>query len=118
MTPPIRFDGGTAVITGAASGIGSGLARHAASLGMRLVLADVERPRLDAFAATLDADVLTVNARPLPGDAGYSVVEFPLRSSSCTLCDCSRCFSHAPALPSTRVFDQIRSTPTSQSVCG
>ncbi|OAJ57396.1 oxidoreductase [Paraburkholderia ginsengiterrae] len=60
MTTPIRFDGGTAVITGAASGIGSGLACHAASLGMRLVLADVDRPRLDAFAATLDADVLTV----------------------------------------------------------
>ncbi|GAB3626815.1 short chain dehydrogenase/reductase family oxidoreductase [Pandoraea terrae] len=60
MTAPIRFDGGTAVITGAASGIGSGLARHAASLGMRLVLADVDQSRLDAFAATLDADVLAV----------------------------------------------------------
>jgi hypothetical protein len=30
----------TCVITGAASGIGAGLARHAASLGMKLVLAD------------------------------------------------------------------------------
>lgn len=29
-----------AVITGAASGIGAGLARHAASVGMKLVLAD------------------------------------------------------------------------------
>ncbi|WP_028221267.1 SDR family NAD(P)-dependent oxidoreductase [Paraburkholderia oxyphila] len=60
MTTSIRFDGGTAVITGAASGIGSGLARHAAGLGMRLVLADLDAARLDAFAATLDAEVLCV----------------------------------------------------------
>jgi len=59
MESPIR-PGGTAVITGAASGIGSGLARHAASLGMRLVLADMDQQRLDAFAATLDTDVLAV----------------------------------------------------------
>ncbi|WP_431207667.1 SDR family NAD(P)-dependent oxidoreductase [Burkholderia cepacia] len=60
MTNPIRFDGGTAVITGAASGIGSGLARHAAGLGMRVVLADLDPAKLDAFAATLDTDVLCV----------------------------------------------------------
>lgn len=60
MTETLRIKGGTAVITGAASGIGSGLARHAASLGMRLVLADLDPARLDAFAATLDADVLCV----------------------------------------------------------
>jgi NAD(P)-dependent dehydrogenase (short-subunit alcohol dehydrogenase family) len=36
MTNSIRFDGGTAVITGAASGIGSGLARHAAALGKQV----------------------------------------------------------------------------------
>lgn len=37
----------TAVITGAASGLGLALARHAAGLGMRLVLADVELEALN-----------------------------------------------------------------------
>ncbi|CAB3751869.1 oxidoreductase [Burkholderia sp. MSh2] len=59
MTKTIRFDGGTAVITGAASGIGSGLARRAAALGMRVVLADLDAAKLDAFAATLDTDTDT-----------------------------------------------------------
>ena len=35
-----------AVITGAASGIGAGLARHAESLGMNLVLADWDEAAL------------------------------------------------------------------------
>lgn len=35
------FGGGVAVITGAGSGIGAGLARHASRLGMTVVLADV-----------------------------------------------------------------------------
>jgi len=55
-----QFKDGVAVITGAASGIGTGLARKAASLGMRLVLADVNAELLGAFAATLDAEVLAV----------------------------------------------------------
>jgi NAD(P)-dependent dehydrogenase (short-subunit alcohol dehydrogenase family) len=46
------FGGGVAVITGAASGIGEGLARHAAALGMRVVLA-VER--MEAVAADIRA---------------------------------------------------------------
>jgi NADP-dependent 3-hydroxy acid dehydrogenase YdfG len=36
------FAGGVAVITGAGAGIGAGLARHAGSLGMTVVLADVD----------------------------------------------------------------------------
>ena len=35
------FDGGTAVVTGAGSGLGEAFARRAAMLGMRVVLADV-----------------------------------------------------------------------------
>ncbi|WAC89200.1 SDR family NAD(P)-dependent oxidoreductase [Mycobacterium sp. Aquia_213] len=42
------FAGGVAVITGAGSGIGAGLARHAATLGMTVVLADINA---DAVAA-------------------------------------------------------------------
>ncbi|MDV9190905.1 SDR family NAD(P)-dependent oxidoreductase [Streptomyces sp. SR27] len=49
------FGGRTAVITGASSGIGSGLARHAAGLGMKLVLADIAADRLAVFAEELRA---------------------------------------------------------------
>jgi len=45
------FGGGVAVITGAGSGIGAGLARHASRLGMTVVLADVNG---DAVAALRD----------------------------------------------------------------
>jgi NAD(P)-dependent dehydrogenase (short-subunit alcohol dehydrogenase family) len=45
------FAGRVAVVTGAASGIGRGLARHAASEGMRVVLADVEAPALEDAVA-------------------------------------------------------------------
>lgn len=42
--------GGVAVITGAASGIGEGLARYAAEIGMKLVIADINEERLKAVA--------------------------------------------------------------------
>ena len=45
--------GRTAVVTGAASGIGRALAHRLARAGMRLVLADVDRPRLRAVAAEI-----------------------------------------------------------------
>ena len=48
------------VITGAASGIGAGLARHAASLGMGLVLADWDEASLNDIASKLSGDVLAV----------------------------------------------------------
>lgn len=44
-----EFKGRVAVVTGAASGIGKGLAEHCAMEGMKVVLADVE---LDALATT------------------------------------------------------------------
>ncbi|MGH9187593.1 MAG: SDR family NAD(P)-dependent oxidoreductase [Acidimicrobiales bacterium] len=57
--------GKVAVVTGAASGIGRALARRFASEGMGVVLADVERPALEAAASDLaeqpgGADVLAV----------------------------------------------------------
>ncbi len=55
-----QFRGKTAVITGAASGIGSGLAKHAASLGMNLVLADINAAPLEALAATLPCQSVVV----------------------------------------------------------
>ncbi len=57
------FRGKTAVITGAASGIGRALAERFAELDMKLVLADVEAPRLTEVAAALEgqgAQVLPV----------------------------------------------------------
>jgi NAD(P)-dependent dehydrogenase (short-subunit alcohol dehydrogenase family) len=49
------FSGGVAVITGAGSGIGEGLARYAASLGMKVVLADIATARIEALAAEFNA---------------------------------------------------------------
>ena len=49
------FKGKTAVITGAGSGFGLACARIGASLGMRLVLIDVQQDSLDAASAELQA---------------------------------------------------------------
>lgn len=56
--------GRTAVVTGAGSGIGEGAARHAVSLGMNVVLADVAADRLDAVASGLRAGGAAVLAVP------------------------------------------------------
>ena len=47
------FEGKTAVITGAASGIGLALARHSSSLGMNLVLADIDEVALSTAVQQL-----------------------------------------------------------------
>ncbi|MDT4795187.1 1-deoxy-11-beta-hydroxypentalenate dehydrogenase [compost metagenome] len=60
MSEDICRKGATAVITGAASGIGAGLARRAAEMGMRLVLADIDGERLQALGDSLDTEVLAV----------------------------------------------------------
>ena len=52
----VNLEGGIAVITGAASGIGEALARHAASeLNMQVVLADIDGPGVARVAAELDS---------------------------------------------------------------
>ena len=53
---PEDLKDGTAVVTGAGSGIGESAARRAAALGMNVVLADISAERLDAVAADLRAD--------------------------------------------------------------
>src|ERR1700743_2599999 len=45
------FTGRCAVITGGAEGIGRAIAERAATAGMKLVLADIDGPRLDAAVA-------------------------------------------------------------------
>ena len=54
------LNGGVAVITGAARGIGEGIARAAAARGMKLVLADIAEERLRAIADELSASVETL----------------------------------------------------------
>ena len=50
-----QLQGGVAVITGAGSGIGAALARHAAELGMKTVLADIDSDRIRAVAAEIQS---------------------------------------------------------------
>lgn len=59
------YKGKTAVITGAASGLGRGIARACAARGMNLVLADINTSRLDEIGQELSGaglEVLTVTA--------------------------------------------------------
>jgi NAD(P)-dependent dehydrogenase (short-subunit alcohol dehydrogenase family) len=51
-----HFEHQVAVITGAAGGLGLALAHHAASLGMKLVLADVDANALEVALQELSAD--------------------------------------------------------------
>lgn len=62
MRPPLRFQGRTAVITGAASGIGRALALHAAGLGMAVAGCDrdgagIERLRIELAAMDCPAEL-------------------------------------------------------------
>lgn len=57
------FQDKVAVITGAASGIGLELARLAASLGMRLALADIQQAALDAVVAEFEQAAVPVFGR-------------------------------------------------------
>jgi len=55
LDQPTDFSGGVAVITGAGSGIGAGLARVAATRGMRVVLADVTESAIVGKAQEISA---------------------------------------------------------------
>ncbi len=63
------FPGKVAVITGAASGIGAGLARHAASLGMKLALADFNGDGLQEVAGGLATGAITATLDVRDADA-------------------------------------------------
>ncbi len=55
-----RFDGLTVLITGACGGFGRRSAERFAAEGARLVLSDLDAGRLEAFAASLDAETATL----------------------------------------------------------
>lgn len=70
----IDLSGGTLVVTGAGSGIGEGIARRAAALGMDVVLADVAADAVEAVAAELRAS--GARARAVVTDVrDYAAVE-------------------------------------------
>ncbi|MGV0645429.1 SDR family NAD(P)-dependent oxidoreductase [Mycolicibacterium sp. XJ2546] len=60
MDARATFGGGVAVITGAGNGIGAGLARHAAALGMTVVLVDVDTEAIAALGRELPGSVAVV----------------------------------------------------------
>jgi NAD(P)-dependent dehydrogenase (short-subunit alcohol dehydrogenase family) len=64
MEHPIDLSGDTIVVTGAASGIGEGIARTAAELDMNVVLADIHAERVEAVAASLRDGGATAIAVP------------------------------------------------------
>lgn len=82
MTPHEAFADGTAVITGAGSGIGEGLARKAAQLGMNVVLADIASDRVAKVAEDIAAqggsalavvtDVTDIHALENLADVAYA----------------------------------------------
>lgn len=69
----IDFTGKVAVVTGAASGIGRGLAERFAQERMRLVLADIEQAPLDSLAATLRTEGAKVETLATDVSSGPSV---------------------------------------------
>lgn len=66
--PPYRFAGGTAVVTGAASGIGEQLACALAARGSRLVLLDRDAARLQGVVEALAARYPSVAVTPVVVD--------------------------------------------------
>jgi NAD(P)-dependent dehydrogenase (short-subunit alcohol dehydrogenase family) len=77
--PTTRLDGRTAIITGAARGMGAAHARTLAALGANLVLADLDAAELDTVAADLrkelDVHPATVAGDITAPDAGERLVE-------------------------------------------
>ena len=65
-----QFEGRVAVVTGAASGIGRAMAARFAAEGMKVVMADIEAPALDAAIAEMPAgsEVVAVRCDVSSGD--------------------------------------------------
>src|SRR4051794_4481014 len=59
----MRFEGTTALVTGAASGIGAATARRLAAEGARVVVADVDVQGADQVAAELGGTALAMDVR-------------------------------------------------------
>lgn len=73
------FKGKTAVVTGAGSGIGMGLAVRCAREGMRVALADLHQGRLDALRAKLESEGAEVLTSALDVSDAAAVMAFSMQ---------------------------------------
>lgn len=76
-----RLDGRIALITGAASGFGAGIARRFATAGARVVIADIDADAARALADELDAGWVAVD---VASDASVSAMAAELESRALT----------------------------------
>jgi len=74
-TEPVIARGNVAVITGGASGIGLAVARQLADRGMRLVLADIDEPKLRDVEGTFSEAGVEVSGVICDTASGASVTE-------------------------------------------
>jgi 3-oxoacyl-[acyl-carrier protein] reductase len=72
-----RLDGRTALVTGAGSGFGAGIARHFATAGARVVIADIDTDTARALADELDAAWVAVD---VASDASVAAMAAELES--------------------------------------
>lgn len=72
----IRFDAKTAIVTGAASGIGLAIAQQLAASGARVVLADLEHDKTEAAADAIGHGALAFVADVTKPDAVAALVAF------------------------------------------
>ena len=72
----IRFDAKTAIVTGAASGIGLAIAQQLAASGARIVLADLEHDKTKAAADAIGHGALAFVADVTKADAVAALVAF------------------------------------------
>ena len=72
----IRFDAKTAIVTGAASGIGLAIAQQLAASGARIVLADLEHDKTEAAADAIGHGALAFVADVTKPDAVAALVAF------------------------------------------
>ena len=71
------------VVTGAASGIGAGLVRHATELGMRVVASDIDTVGLESLKQDLEGAIEIVKTDVTSGLAVDSLAEFSFEAYGC-----------------------------------
>ncbi|WP_106814968.1 SDR family NAD(P)-dependent oxidoreductase [Microbacterium timonense] len=79
--PPLEVRGRTAVITGAAAGMGAEIARQLAARGARIALVDRNAEGLAAVAATLDGDGHTTHVVDLTDDDAVAALAAEVEAS-------------------------------------